>query len=101
MEKRPPARGRPAGTSSFDPLVAGAFGNVVREQRIKSGLAQEKLALLAGIERAHLGKIERGESLPTLPLILRLSNVLEVKAAALIEQMEERLDECEGEGDVS
>ncbi|MEI1199557.1 helix-turn-helix transcriptional regulator, partial [Pseudomonas aeruginosa] len=69
--------------------------------RIKSGLAQEKLALLAGIERAHLGKIERGESLQTLPLILRLSNVLEVKAAALIAQMEERLDECEGEGDVS
>ncbi|MGG6929407.1 helix-turn-helix domain-containing protein [Pseudomonas aeruginosa] len=95
MEKRPPTRGRPAGTSSFDPQVAGAFGNVVREERLKSGLAQEKLALLAGVERAHLGKIERGESLLTLPLIMRLSKALEVKAADLISQMEQRLDQCE------
>lgn len=95
MEKRPPTRGRPAGTSSFAPLVAGAFGNVVREVRLKSGLAQEKLALLAGIERSHLGKIERGESLPTLPLIMRLSKALQVNAADLIAQVEQRLDQCE------
>lgn len=95
MEKRPPTRGRPAGTSSFAPLVAGAFGNVVREVRLKSGLAQEKLALLAGIERSHLGKIERGESLPTLPLIMRLSKALQVNAADLIAQVEQRLDQGE------
>lgn len=95
MEKRSPTRGRPAGKSSFDPQVAGAFGFIVRAERLKSGLAQEKLALLAGVERAHLGKIERGESLPTLPLIMRLSKVLEVKAADLISKMEERLEECD------
>lgn len=75
--------------------MAGAFGNVVREVRLKSGLAQEKLALLAGIERSHLGKIERGESLPTLPLIMRLSKALQVNAADLIAQVEQRLDQCE------
>lgn len=73
--------------------MAGAFGIVVREERLKSGLAQEKLALLAGVERSHLGKIERGEILPTLPLILRLSKSLEVKAAVLISRMEQRLDQ--------
>ncbi|AIG04709.1 helix-turn-helix transcriptional regulator [Pseudomonas sp. WS 5059] len=98
MEKRPPTRGRPAGKSSFDPRVAKAFGNVVREERLKSGLAQEKLSLLARVERAHLGKIERGESLPTLPLIMRLSKALDVKAAYLISQMEQQLDQCEGGG---
>ena len=75
--------------------MAGAFGNVVREVRLKSGLAQEKLALLAGIERSHLGKIERGESLPTLPLIMRLSKALQVNAADLIAQVEQRLDQGE------
>lgn len=84
---------------SFDPLVAGAFGKVVREVRTKSGLAQEKLALLAGVERSHLGKIERGESLPTLPLILRLSKVLNVKAADLITLMEQQLDQCKDPGE--
>lgn len=91
MEKRPLTRGRPAGKSSFDPEVAKAFGNVVREKRQDLGLAQEKLALQAGVERSHLGKIERGEILPTLPLMLRLAKALELKAADLIGQMELRL----------
>jgi len=33
----------------------------VREERTNQGIAQETLAHMAGIERSHMGKIERGE----------------------------------------
>ena len=42
----------------------------MREERTNQGIAQEALAHMAGIERSHMGKIERGEHVPTLPLIL-------------------------------
>ena len=59
-------RGRPAGATTFEAAPAQAFGSVVRAIRLEEGFAQENLAHLAGIERSHMGKIERGEHMPTL-----------------------------------
>ena len=41
--------------------------------RMDQCVAQEELAALAGIERSHMGKIERGEHLPSLALILKVA----------------------------
>ncbi len=46
---------------------------------------------MAGIERAHMGRIERGEHMPTLALILRIAEALECSAALLIEETEKCL----------
>ncbi len=54
-------------------------------------MAQEELAALAEIERSHMGKIERGEHMPTLALILRIAAALNRSAAALIAATEENL----------
>ena len=54
-------------------------------------MAQEELAALAEIERSHMGKIERGEHMPTLALILRIAAALNRSAAALIAATEEIL----------
>lgn len=54
-------------------------------------MAQEELAALAEIERSHMGKIERGEHMPTLALILRIAAALNRSAAALIATTEENL----------
>lgn len=43
-------------------VLATAFGKNVRELRSARGMQQEKLALIAGIDRGHMGKIERGET---------------------------------------
>ncbi|HAT2494265.1 TPA: helix-turn-helix transcriptional regulator, partial [Aeromonas hydrophila] len=40
-------------------MLATAFGKNVRELRSARGMQQEKLALIAGIDRGHMGKIER------------------------------------------
>ena len=55
------------------------------------GVAQETLAGLAAIERSHMGKIERGEHMPTLALILRIAKALGCSAASLMEATESQL----------
>jgi len=91
MQKRPIQRGRPAGTKTYEVEPARAFGAAVRDARIARGLAQEVLAELAGIERSHMGKIERGEHMPTLALILKTAKALGCSAAELLTETERQL----------
>jgi transcriptional regulator with XRE-family HTH domain len=56
--------------------------------RTKLGVAQEALALLAKVERSHLGKIERGEHMPTLVLVLKIARALQVSSADLMVETE-------------
>ncbi len=68
-----------------------AFGMAVRAARLKQGIAQDEFAVLAGVDRSHLGKIERGEHMPTLVMILRIATALNVRAADLIAATESNL----------
>lgn len=79
-------RGRPKGSKSFDPAPALAFGAAVRERRLEQGLSQEDLSSFAQVERSHMGKIERGEHLPNLVLILRLAEALEISPGNLVDR---------------
>ena len=47
------------------------------------GLAQERLALDAGVDRTVVSKIERAVTNPSLEILLRLANQLEVELADL------------------
>ncbi len=89
LEQRKPKHGRPLGAKTFDPAPALAFGAVVREKRFELGMSQEDLANAAQVERSHMGKIERGEHLPNLVLILRLSKALCVKPGFLVDRTAE------------
>ena len=91
MQKRTVQRGRPVGSTTYEPEPALAFGQAVRAARMEQGMAQEELAALAEIERSHMGKIERGEHMPTLALILRIAAALNKSAADLIATTEENL----------
>ncbi|WP_438819863.1 helix-turn-helix domain-containing protein [Pseudomonas aeruginosa] len=85
-----PTRPSP-GTTTFDAEPALAFGAAVRVARLTQGVAQEELAAKAGIERSHMGKIERGEHMPTLALILRIAAGLKLSAAELVSAAERNL----------
>jgi transcriptional regulator with XRE-family HTH domain len=91
MRKRAIQRGRPAGATTFERVPARAFGAAVRAARTKAGVAQETLALLAGIERSHMGKIERGEHMPTLVLVLKIARALRRSSAELMAATEAKL----------
>ncbi|MBK7251486.1 MAG: hypothetical protein PGMFKBFP_02792 [Anaerolineales bacterium] len=91
MQRRPIQRGRPTGATTFEAGPALAFGAVVRARRTEQGVAQETLADLSGVERSHLGKVERGEHMPTLALILRIAKALGCSSAELMAETERRL----------
>lgn len=91
MQKRTVQRGRPVGATTFDAELAQAFGVAVRALRMERRIAQETLANLAGIERSHMGKIERGEHAPTLAVIFKIAGALECSTAVLMAEAESRI----------
>ncbi|TFY95194.1 XRE family transcriptional regulator [Pseudomonas nabeulensis] len=92
MQKRTIQRGRPTGATTYEAEPARAFGQAVRAARHYQGIAQETLAQLANIERSHMGKIERGEHMPTLAIILKISKALKCSAADLMTATEKNLE---------
>ena len=90
MQKRTVQRGRPAGSTTFDAELAQAFGAAVRALRTERGIAQETLANLAGVERSHMGKVERGEHQPTLSLIFKIAGALGCSTTVLMAEAESR-----------
>ena len=91
IQKRTVQRGRPAGSTTHDAELAHAFGAAVRALRMERGIAQESLAHQAGIERSHMGKIERGEHMPTLAIIFKIAGALECSTAVLMSEAESQL----------
>ena len=67
------------------------LGSAIRARRMALALSQEALADYAEIDRSHMGKIERGEHVPTLPLILKISVALKISAAELMAATERNL----------
>ncbi len=64
-----------------------AFGRRVRELREARGLSQEKLAEAAGIHRAEVGFVERGEREVGIALAWRVADGLETPLAELVDDL--------------
>lgn len=89
--KPSPARGRPRGATSFDADVAAAFGSIVKEGRLAAGISQEALAHMANVERSYYGRIERGESQPTLFVVLKICSALGTDSCTIVGLVEDSL----------
>ena len=57
-------------------VIRREFGRAVRRQRNKTGMSQENLAQIAGIDRTYLSGIERGVRNPTLEKIVELAQAM-------------------------
>jgi XRE family transcriptional regulator, regulator of sulfur utilization len=68
-----------------NPILAAAFGAVIRAMRLEKGIAQESLALVAEVDRSYLGRVERGEKQPSLDMVFRLAHALDCKPSELVE----------------
>lgn len=67
--------------------VSGALkhlGSAIRAARLELKISQEALADAAGIDRSHMGKIERGERNVSLLNLLRVADALNVNASVLL-----------------
>ena len=60
------------------------LGAVVRVRRLTLALSQEALADLAGIDRSHMGKLERGERNVSLLNIVRIAKAIRCKPSDLL-----------------
>lgn len=60
------------------------LGEAVRGARKARGMSQETLADAAGIDRSHMGKIERGERNVTLLNLARIAKAMGCKPSDLL-----------------
>ena len=60
------------------------LGQSIRERRKAQGLSQEALADASGVDRSHMGKIERGERNVTLLNLLRIADAIGCRPSELL-----------------
>lgn len=65
------------------------IGEQIRYYRRKNGISQETLALIADLNPAYVGQIERGMKSPTINTLKRLSDALGVSLATLFTPIDE------------
>ncbi|WP_309657016.1 helix-turn-helix transcriptional regulator [Vreelandella vilamensis] len=64
--------------------LAVAIGKNIREKRQANGLSQERCALVAGIDRSYMGRIERGEVSITVEKLYIIAKVLQCEPITLL-----------------
>lgn len=65
-----------------------AFGSVLKELREEQGLSQQELADYAEIDRTYVSELERGKYYPSLNVVYKIAEVLNVKPHDLIEKID-------------
>jgi transcriptional regulator with XRE-family HTH domain len=68
-----------------------AFGQALRSLRTKRKWSQTDLALRAAVDRNYISLIELGKSSPSLGMIFRLCDALDIRPTDLLKDVEKRL----------
>ena len=58
----------------------------MKRVRLSKGITQEKLALLAEVDRSYVGRIERGDNNVAMLTLARLASALGVSLAELMSE---------------
>lgn len=62
-----------------------AVGNRIRDLRKERNISQEELANEADIPLSQIGRIERGETNPTISTLYAISNALDINLKTLLD----------------
>jgi len=60
------------------------IGKNIRKYRVKKGLTQLDLAATCGFDESAIGRLENGNTNPTIKTLLKLAKALEVKLSELV-----------------
>ncbi len=75
--------------------LAKVFGQVLKQRREFLNLSQEELAFEAGLHRTYISLLERGVKSPTLNVLFRLADALDIPASEFIQEIEVQLKSLE------
>jgi transcriptional regulator with XRE-family HTH domain len=68
-----------------DPSLV-ALGKAIRRIRISKEISQEKLALIAEVDRSYVGRVERGDNNVAILTLLKLAMAMDVTLAKLMHE---------------
>ena len=60
------------------------FGDNLKEARTKKGISQSQLAELMGIHPAHISRYERNQTVPSIDVVKKFADLLEVTTDRLV-----------------
>ncbi|MCY3935637.1 MAG: helix-turn-helix transcriptional regulator [Chloroflexi bacterium] len=69
--------------------IGKPFGCAIRRRRLALALSQEALSERSGVHWVYISHIENGQKSPTLRVIERLADALELDISALIRMAEQ------------
>jgi len=81
---------------TFRQHVAREFGATLRAVRRSRGLTQEEIAERADFDPTYASLLERGLRTPTLVVLLKLAEAMQIEPAELINRLVQRLRGNEG-----
>lgn len=73
--------------------LVGIFGKVVRENRVKENISQEKLAEQTGLHRSYISDVERGTRNITIKNVFKICGALNKRPSRIFKQIEETIQE--------
>lgn len=74
-------------------VSAQLVGKVIQNMRKQKRLSQEVLSGLAGIDRTHYSKIERGLRSPTIDTLFKIAHALGIPPHEIMTEIERQLED--------
>ena len=74
-------------------VSAALVGQVIQSYRLRKGMSQEVLSGLAGLDRTHYSKIERGLRSPTLDTLFKIAQALDIPPSDIVRKIEQPISE--------
>lgn len=63
-----------------------ALGDAIRRTRLAKGISQERMALLAEVDRSYVGRVERGDNNVAVLTLMRIAGALDMSVADLMQK---------------
>ena len=70
-------------------VESAIVGRVLAEYRERKGLTQDVLSRLAGLDRTHYSKLERGLRSPTLDTLFKIGQALDIPPHVIVKAIED------------
>jgi transcriptional regulator with XRE-family HTH domain len=68
-----------------DPILL-SLGGAIKRIRLSKNISQEKLALLAEVDRSYMGRVERGDNNVAILTLARIACALDISVSELIQE---------------